>query len=179
MCYILLFYFCRGSKSSGWKGLLPNIFIVNNDIILQIIWVFCQYCAKTTLRYNNFFANDLDHPDVLFDAKRTVQYDCFCKWPDHPDGLAFSRRFWSKICILINTLTLIIPSFFHCTQKAGQVLMERKSPREHSHNNLLGSEALWAPAQNDPSPKHTQIFNPWKIYQHFSLLFSPDVWAFF
>ena len=49
--------------------------------------------------------------------------------------------------------------------------MERKSPREHSHNNLLGSEALRAPAQNDPSPKHTQIFNPWKIYQHFSLLF--------
>ena len=57
--------------------------------------------------------------------------------------------------------------------------MERKSPREHSHNNLLGSKALRAPAQNDPSPKHTQIFDPWKIYQHFSLLFLPDVWAFF
>ena len=54
---------------------------------------------------------------MLFDAKRTVQYDCFCKWPDHPDGLAFSRRFWSKICILINTLTLIIPSLFFIAHK--------------------------------------------------------------
>ena len=31
--------FCKGSKSSGWNGLLQNIFIANNDIILQIVWI--------------------------------------------------------------------------------------------------------------------------------------------
>ena len=54
--------------------------------------------CKDNAPIQHFFAYDLDHPDVLFDAKRTIQYDCFCKWQDHPDGLAFPKStVWSKI----------------------------------------------------------------------------------
>ena len=35
--------------------------------------------CKDNAPIQQFFANDLDHPDVLFDAKGTVQYNCFCK----------------------------------------------------------------------------------------------------
>ena len=39
--FVTFFYFvlCTGSKSSGGTRLLQNIFIANNDIILQIIWI--------------------------------------------------------------------------------------------------------------------------------------------
>ena len=79
-------------------------FCMNEGSVENIIFASYPYTpqgpvlCKDNAPIQHFFAYDLDHPDVLFDAKRSIQYDCFCKWQNHPDGLAFPKStVWSKI----------------------------------------------------------------------------------